>query len=113
VYLTGTLAVEGWVLFATNVHAETQEEDLYDLFADYGQVSQIDLNLDRRTGFVKGYALVVYETKDQAERAIKELNGKDLFGQKLSVNWAFSRGSLTKKKSLTSATVRNKSAAQE
>jgi RNA-binding protein 8A len=78
------------VLCCTNVHAETQEEDLYDLFADYGHVAQIDLNLDRRTGFVKGYALVAYETKAEAERAIKEISGKELFGQKLSLDWAFS-----------------------
>ncbi len=95
------------------MHAETQEEDLYDLLADYGHVSQIDLNLDRRTGFVKGYALAAYESKEEAERAIKELDGKDLFGQKLSVNWAFSSGPLSKRKTLKTAIIRKGDSPQE
>lgn len=47
------LAVEGYIIFVRNIHDESNEEDVLDLFSDAGKVTQLKMPLDRRTGYIK------------------------------------------------------------
>lgn len=67
------------------------EDEIQDAFAEYGEVKNCIVNLDRRTGFLKGYALLEYESSEDAKAAIKGLNGSKLSDRQIKVDWAFKK----------------------
>ena len=66
--------------------------DIRDRFAEYGPINSIRVNLDSLTGFSKGYALIEYSKKSEAQDAINALHGADFLGKTINVNWAFVGG---------------------
>lgn len=98
-------SVEGYILLVTNVHEEATEEDIEDLFGEYGPLLNVHLNLDRRTGFVKGYCLVEYEHRREARDAIEKMDGTTLQGKIIGVNWAFGNGPIPTQRPFTTKAV--------
>ena len=75
-------------LFVGNLSYNVTENDLQDLFSDYGTVTQVNLVMDRTTGRSRGFAFVTMDTKEAAQAAAESLNGKNWEGRDLSVNEA-------------------------
>nr|POE99436.1 rna-binding protein 8a [Quercus suber] len=121
-------SIEGWVIAAVNVHDETSEDDIHDMFGEYGEVKSVQMNLDRRSGFVKvrpvhqaysngfscivlilnpqGYVFIEYSTLQEAQAAISATDGEELLEQKLRVDWAFVRAPQGNQAATGSASVR-------
>lgn len=73
-------------LYVGNLSFETTETELKDLFTQAGLVETVRIITDRDTGRSKGFGFV--EMQEGGDKAIAEINGKDLNGRALTVNEA-------------------------
>jgi cold-inducible RNA-binding protein len=74
-------------LYVGNLPFSVNEEQLRGVFAQYGDISELSLIMDRDTGRPKGFGFITFATQQAAEKALEQ-NGKDLGGRPLRVNVA-------------------------
>ncbi|MHC4575424.1 MAG: RNA recognition motif domain-containing protein [Planctomycetota bacterium] len=75
-------------IYVGNLPRETTEDELRQSFEEFGQVTEVRLIMDKFSGESRGFGFVEMPSKHEAEKAIDEMNGKELMGRVLNVNEA-------------------------
>jgi RNA recognition motif-containing protein len=75
-------------LFVGNLSFNVTKDQLQDMFAAHGAVTEVDVIMDKFSGRPRGFAFVTMDTKEGAEAAIKAVNGTTVDGRALTVNEA-------------------------
>ena len=78
-------------IYIGNVPFDSTADEIRQLFAVHGTVSDVHLVNDRFTKIPKGFGLVVMDDEWQANEAIAALNGREFRGNILQINEACSR----------------------
>ena len=75
-------------IYVGNLSFQVTEGDLQEAFSAYGAVQSSSIIKDKFSGQSRGFGFVEMPNKEEAEKAIAALNGKDLKGRAITVNEA-------------------------
>ncbi len=75
-------------IYVGNLSYEVSQEDLGEVFSEYGSVQRIYIPKDRETGRVRGFAFVEMQDESDEDKAIEALNGTTWMDRELKVNKA-------------------------
>ncbi|KAK7388869.1 hypothetical protein VNO78_23696 [Psophocarpus tetragonolobus] len=78
-------------LFIGGVSYSTDEQSLREAFSKYGEVVDARIIMDRETGRSRGFGFITYTSVEEASSAIQALDGQDLHGRRVRVNYANER----------------------
>ncbi|CAM8978128.1 unnamed protein product [Rhodiola kirilowii] len=78
-------------VFIGGVSFTTDEQSLKEAFARYGEVLEARIIMDRETGRSRGFGFVTYTSSEEASSAIQALDGQELHGRRVKVNYATDR----------------------
>jgi len=75
-------------IYVGNLSYNATEDDLRQAFAEYGEVSSVNIIQDRETGRSRGFAFVEMPDAEQAKAAIEQVNLAEIAGRRVTVNEA-------------------------
>jgi RNA recognition motif-containing protein len=75
-------------IYIGNLSYNVTEDELRDVFTEFGEVSKVNIITDKFTGQSKGFGFVEMPMQAEAEEAIKALNESSLKGRNIKVNQA-------------------------
>jgi RNA recognition motif-containing protein len=75
-------------IYIGNLSYQATEEDIREVFTEYGTVNRVVMPIDRETGRMRGFAFVEMSEDDHENNAISDLDGAEWMGRQLKVNKA-------------------------
>ncbi len=75
-------------IYVGNLSYEVEQDDLNEVFAEYGTVKRVHIPTDRETGRVRGFAFVEMESEADEDKAIEALDGAEWMDRTLKINKA-------------------------
>ncbi len=75
-------------IYVGNLSFQAGDDDLLKIFEAYGEVTSAKIIIDRMSGRSRGYGFIEMPDDGAAQKAIDELNGKEIGGRALTVNQA-------------------------
>ena len=75
-------------IYVGNLAYEINQDDLNEVFTEYGTVKRVHIPTDRETGRARGFAFVEMESEANEDKAIKALDGAEWMNRELKVNKA-------------------------
>ena len=75
-------------IYVGNLDYGLDQEDLTEVFSEYGNVKSVHVPTDRETGRKRGFAFVELASEDEETAAISALDGAEWMGRTLKVNQA-------------------------
>mgnify|MGYP003571968242 CR=1 FL=1 len=79
-------------IYVGNLPYTITEDELKDVFTEFGEVSSVNIITDKFSGQSKGFGFVEMASNSEADEAIKALNESNLKGRNIRVNQAKPRG---------------------
>ncbi|GAO43181.1 RNA recognition motif domain-containing protein [Flavihumibacter petaseus] len=75
-------------MYVSNLGYQVQENDLLKLFSQYGEVTSARVITDRETGRSRGFGFVEMSSNEDANKAMAELNSRELDGRAIAISVA-------------------------
>jgi len=75
-------------IYVGNLSPQATEDDLRQAFEAFGQVESVNIIRDKFSGESRGFGFVEMPSKQEADKALEEMNGTDLMGSEVNVNEA-------------------------
>jgi len=75
----------GKKIYVANISFNATEQDVRDIFSEYGEIISVKIITDKFTGQSRGFGFVEMGSENEARKAISELNGKPFMGKTLTV----------------------------